>query len=145
MSDGGNAKVREQYLLSSTHEHVLRLDITVDEFLLVRVLQGVSYLLDRRDNHRERDQATFRIAVPQRAMRGIVHDEKRHTLLHIEIEDTDDRGMSQRGDGLGFLLEVLGLNGAQMGMQHLDGCLLVEPHMLPEIDLGIAALSQQGD
>ncbi len=59
MSDGGNAKIGEQHFLSTTHKHILSLDITVDEFLLVRVLQGVSYLLDHRDDHRERHQAAL--------------------------------------------------------------------------------------
>ena len=40
MSDGGNAKIREQHLLSPTQQHILRLDIAVDEFLLVGVLQA---------------------------------------------------------------------------------------------------------
>src|SRR5260221_12115461 len=53
--------------------------------------------------------------------------------------------MGERGDGLGFLLEVLGLLVSQMGMQHLDGGLLIEPQVLAQVDLGIAALSQQGD
>ncbi|HXZ05861.1 MAG TPA: hypothetical protein VEH81_13585 [Ktedonobacteraceae bacterium] len=30
-------------------------------------------------------------------------------------------------------------------MQHLDSRLLVEPHVLAEVDLGVAALSQQAD
>ena len=47
MRDGGNAKVREQHLLAPTQQHILRLDIAVDEFLLVGILQGISYLLDR--------------------------------------------------------------------------------------------------
>ncbi len=53
--------------------------------------------------------------------------------------------MGERGDGLGFLLEMLGLGLGQMGMQHLDGGLLIEPQVLAEVDLGVAALSQQGD
>ena len=61
MSDGGNAKIREQHFLTTTHKHIFRLDITVDEFLLVSVLQGVGYLLDHRDDHWERDQAAFGI------------------------------------------------------------------------------------
>ncbi len=46
MSDGGNAKIREQHFLSATQQHILRLDIAMDEFLLVGVLQGLGYLLD---------------------------------------------------------------------------------------------------
>jgi hypothetical protein len=32
-----------------------------------------------------------------------------------------------------------------MGMQHLDGRLLLEAHVLAEVDLGVATLTQQAD
>src|SRR5437764_1194610 len=35
MGDGGNAKVREQHLLSSSQQHIFWLDIAVNELLLV--------------------------------------------------------------------------------------------------------------
>ena len=53
--------------------------------------------------------------------------------------------MHEGRDGLGFLLEMLGLNTAQMGMQYLDSCLLIQPHVLPQVDLSITTLSQQAD
>src|SRR5438876_5306238 len=114
------------------------IDIAVDEFLLVRILQGVGYLLERSDDHRERDQAAFRIAMPQRAIGGIVHHQEGHAVLHIIIEDAHNRRMHEPGDGLRFLLKVLGLNAAQMGMHYLDSRLLVEPQVLPAVDLSIA-------
>jgi hypothetical protein len=40
---------------------------------------------------------------------------------------------------------VLRLLIGQVGMQHLDGCLQLQPYVLPEIHFGIAALPQQGD
>jgi hypothetical protein len=145
MGDGSNAKIGEQHLLSSSQQHIFWFDIAVDEFLLMSILQGISDLLDRGDDDRERDQAPFGIAVPQRAIRCIVDHEKGHAILYIIIEDTHDAWMHERGNGLRFLLEVLGLLLGQMGMQYLDGRLLVEPHMLSEVDLSIATLSQQAD
>jgi hypothetical protein len=53
--------------------------------------------------------------------------------------------MYERSNGLRFLLEVLSLLFSQMRVQHLDGCLLVEPYMLPEVDFSVATLSQQAD
>src|SRR5260370_28775013 len=90
----------------------------------------------------QRNQAAFGIAAPQRATRGIVDHQKGHALLHIVIEDPHDARMDECGDGLGFLLEVLRLQLAQMRMQHFDGRLLVEPHGLSQVDLGIAPLTQ---
>ena len=53
--------------------------------------------------------------------------------------------MSERGNGFSFLLEVLSLGLGQMRMQHLNGRLLVEPHMLSQVHFRIATLSQQAD
>src|SRR6266436_2569568 len=52
--------------------------------------------------------------------------------------------MNQRRNRLSFLLEMLGFLIGQMGMEHLDGRLQIEPHMLAQVHLGVAALSQQG-
>ena len=64
MRDGGNAKSESSTSCRRTQQHILRLDIAVNEFLFVGILQGISYLLDRRDDDRERDQATFRVETP---------------------------------------------------------------------------------
>ena len=40
-------------------------------------------------------------------------------------------------------LEMLRLLPPQMGMQHLDGRLLIKAHMLTQVDFSIATLSQQ--
>ena len=53
--------------------------------------------------------------------------------------------MHEGGNRLGFLLEMLSFLLCEVGMQHLDGRLLVEPHMLAEVDLGVATLAQQAD
>jgi hypothetical protein len=53
--------------------------------------------------------------------------------------------VSQSGNGLGFLLEVFDLVACQVRMQHLDGCLQIQPYVLPKVDLGITTLSQQAD
>ena len=44
MGDGGNAKIGEQHFLVLPDQHILRLDITMDKLLFVRILQGVSYI-----------------------------------------------------------------------------------------------------
>jgi hypothetical protein len=53
--------------------------------------------------------------------------------------------VSQLGDGLGFLLEVLGFCVAHMGVQQLNGGLQLEPNMLAQVHFSIATLSQQAN
>ena len=50
MGDRGNAKIREQHFLVLSDQHILRLDIAVDELLFMRVLQGGCHLLHEGDN-----------------------------------------------------------------------------------------------
>ena len=145
MSEGRQSKIREQYLRVQTHQHILRLDITVEELLLMGVLQSSGHLLDRGEDLRERDYTACGKALPQRAKRGIIHHQKRYAVLDIEIEDAHNGGMGQHCNGLCFLLEVLNLLAGQMCMQHFDGRLQWEPEVLTEIHLGKPALAQLGD
>ena len=115
----------------SAYQHILRLDIAVDELLLVRVLQGGSDLLHGGNNLSERNDTPLGIVPPQRAIGGVVHHQKRHPVLYIIIQDAHNGGMHQLRNRLGLLVEVLGLLAGQVGVQHLDRRLQSEPHMLP--------------
>src|SRR6266704_801312 len=138
-------KVTEQYLLSPSKQHILRLHITMDEFLLMGILQSIGHLPDMGDDLGERHHRALGIAAAQGAIGGIVHHQKRHPVLHIIIQDAHNRGMHQLRNRLGFLGEVRRLLVGQVGVQHLDRRLQRESHMLPEIHLGKAALSQRSD
>ena len=131
MRQGRQPKVTEQHLLLSAYQDVLRLDITVNVLALMRIMQARCHLLDRGENLRQRHHRALGIAPSQGTSRRVIHHQKRHPVLHIIIQDAYNRGMHQRGNRLGFLLEVLDLLLSQMRMQHFDGRLQIEPHMLP--------------
>ena len=59
ISDSGDAKVTEQDLASPPQQHVLGLDIAVDELFLVGVLQGIGHLLDVVHDQREGEPRAF--------------------------------------------------------------------------------------
>ena len=40
MGNCGNTKIREQHFLVLSYQHILRLDITMNELLVMRILQG---------------------------------------------------------------------------------------------------------
>ena len=77
----------------------------------------------------------------QRATLSIIHDQKGHAVLHIVVEDADDRGVDKCRDDLRFLLKVFSLGLGEVRVQYLDGGLLVEPQVLAQVHLGKAALS----
>src|SRR5881227_2091901 len=145
MGDRGNTKIREQHFLMLSDQHILRLDITMDKLLFMCILQGCCHLLHKGVDLRYGYQATPGVTLSQGAVGGIIHHQKRHAILHIEIEHAHNRGMCQPGNRLCFLLEVLSLAARQVRMQHLNGCLQIQPYMLPKVDLSIATLSQQAD
>ena len=140
MRQGRQPKIREQHFLSPSKQHILRLHIAMDEFLLVGVLQSISHLLHRGKDLGEGHDTALGVAAPQGAIGGVIHHQERHPVLHIVIEDAHNGRMGQLRDGLRFLGEMLGLLAGQVGMQHLDGRLQVQPHMLAQIHLGKAAL-----
>ncbi len=62
MRRGRQSKIREQHILSSSQQHVLRIDIAVDKFLFVGVLQSVGHLLHVGKDLREGDNIALGIA-----------------------------------------------------------------------------------
>ncbi len=59
IDDSGDAKVTEQDLVAPPQQHVLGLDIAVNELFLVGVLQGIGHLLDVLHDHREGEPRAF--------------------------------------------------------------------------------------
>ena len=132
LGDGGDAEVAEQDLVTPPQQHILWLNIAMDELLIVGILQGFGDLLDIADNGGQRQRDAFGMSVAQRAVGGVVHDEERDAILDIEVQHTHNMRVDERCDGLGFAVEVLDV-----------GSLHVEPQVLAEIDLGETSASQE--
>src|SRR5947209_20202507 len=69
----GDAEVTEQDFVASAQEHVLRLDITVDELFVMGVLEGVGNLLDVGDNSGQRKNGVPGMKMAQCAIGGVAH------------------------------------------------------------------------
>src|SRR5438876_12235571 len=52
LSNKRNAKVTQQHLVTSPHQHIFRLDIAVDNLCLMSIVESVSYLPHVRENGR---------------------------------------------------------------------------------------------
>ncbi len=70
----GQAKIREPNLLVGSEQQILRLEVAVNQFLLMDILQGRSHLLDVGDNDLEGQPRPLGVELPQGATWRILHD-----------------------------------------------------------------------
>jgi hypothetical protein len=69
----GEAKVTQQHLEVGVEQHILRLDIAVQEPLVMGVLQGGSHLLDIGHDCLERQTGAWGMPLAEIAMRSMLH------------------------------------------------------------------------
>ena len=63
------------------------------------------------------------MALAQGSLRGIVHDQKRETVLHTEIQNANDMWVYQVGDGARFMQEVIFFIIFKLHLEYFDSCL----------------------
>ncbi len=139
----GDAKIAEQDLVAAPQQHVFRLDVAVDELLVVGVLQGFSDLLHiggdgcRSGGPASGDEPT------QGAVGRVIHDQIGHARFDVKMADAHDVGMLQPGDGARLLLELLQFVSIdQLRMQQFDGDLGAQAHIFAQVDFGKAPFAQ---
>src|SRR5579884_3769197 len=140
---GGNAEIGEQDLTLAPDQHILWLDVAVYQVALVRILQGRSDLFDIRNQFRRwlRDASGEETA--QRAMRRVIHHQKREVVLYAGIEDAHNMRVNQTGDGARLVKKCIDVLARQPGLQHFDSDQRLEIDMRTQVDIGEAALAQQ--
>ncbi len=106
MNHGCNAKVAKQHLVPSPDEHILGLEVAMDEFLLVGILQGVGNLRHVGD---DRCQG---VALTQRARGRVVHDQEGGAALHAKVQHLYNVVMHQARERPRFRAELLHLSGS---------------------------------
>src|SRR5207253_478794 len=131
-------KFREQDLIGTPQEHALRLDITMDQFLLMEVVQGLGHLLDVGDNGIKWHPCTFRVVLAQCAIGGILHDQKGNTIFYTKIEDTHDMGMKKASQHECLTAKLLTALTCEVRMQHFDGCLRIEVQVFSQVNFSKA-------
>ena len=82
-----------------TNQHIFRLDIAMNNLLLMRILQRRGNLAHIADYCCYRQLCAPRILLTQRAIGGIVHHEVGDIILHIKFEHSYNLRMNQAGDG----------------------------------------------
>ena len=104
-SEQRDAEIAEQHLPACSHQHILRLDIAVDHLVVMGVLQGGSDLLHVGHRGSEREAGAAGVTLPQGAVEGIVHGQKRGGLFHGKIVDAHNVWMVQASEQLCFCEE----------------------------------------
>ncbi len=107
------------------------------------VLQGRGHLMDVGEDLVKWQLRSIGMALPQRAMRSILHHQKRQAILQRKIEDAHDVRMGQTNQGLRFLQEDRSLLLCKHHVADFEGCLAFEVDMLPQVDGGLTTFSQQ--
>src|SRR5260370_23992292 len=69
-----DAEVAEQNLVIASQQHVLRLDVAMDQFLVMGILQGGRDLLDVGDHSMYWEPRALRVTLAQVATRRVLHD-----------------------------------------------------------------------
>ena len=109
------------------HEQVFRLDVTMDDALVVSAGQTACDLPAELGRFAGANGALGQTLAQCLAFEKFRHDERR-TVVRAEVVDREDVGVGQRRDCLGLAFEsgeVLGVIG-QLARQHLDRNLAIE-------------------
>src|SRR5579883_840787 len=115
MSDHSDAKVAQQDLALPAQQDVFRLNIAMNHSSVMGVLECIRSLLEIDANALPRQALPPGIALTQRTIGRVAHDEERDVLLDIKIQNADDVGMLQARNGARFCQEELNIAGCQLG------------------------------
>ena len=128
-----------------SQQQILGLEITVNQALIMGILQREGHLLEVGDDGLERQPHSLRMEPAQGATRSILHDQKWRTLLHAKVQDAHNMGMAQGGQGTSLAQKAFHLTLVPWAMEQFDGGLGAQMHMLPQVDRPPLPLSQHLD
>jgi hypothetical protein len=101
--DNGNAKVTEHDFMAPIEQHILGFDISMNEALLMSILQSLCHLRNIEQYQFEGQSHPTRMHSTQSTPWSIVHDEKRNGLLDAKVEQANNVRVLQMGNCLCFL------------------------------------------
>src|SRR5258708_35990052 len=93
VEDDGNPKITEQKLIVESDEHILRLDVAMDHFVAMGVLEGRCNLREVAHHRAQWQAAPFTVTLAQGAVGSMAHDQKGNLVLDTKIKNAHDVGM----------------------------------------------------
>src|SRR5579885_1169693 len=97
-----NTKVAEQQFIVTAQQHILWLDIAMDQLFVMCILQRPGSLFKIRERDIQRQARSLWVTLTYSAIGGVTHHEKRGIILHIKIEDADNMRMLQTSNNARF-------------------------------------------
>src|SRR5712692_6263174 len=144
MGEVGQAEVTKQDLIVWSQQHVLRLDIAMDQSLVMGILQRCRNLGDVRDDYVQGQACSSRVALAQRPIRGIGHHQEGDVIrIDAKVKQLHDIGVLQAEGGAGLVDKPFQVFGRQSGLQYLDSSWGVVMDLLAEVDITKAASSEE--
>ena len=140
----GDAEVGDLEVAVLGHEHVLRLDVAVDDVAAVGGAEGGEDLLGGVDRLQRRERRAAPDDLLQVRARQVLHDDVVAAVRLAAVVDGDDVRVVQPGRRRGLAPEALhelGVRGVGLG-QHLDRHLAVEQAVVAEVDPRHAARAE---
>ena len=138
----GDAEVRHQRVIA-TQQDVFRLDVAMDDAVLVRVLERVRRLAGDAKRVIQRQLLLPIEPVPETLPLDERHGEPEPAGRLAGIEDGEDVGMLQPRGEPDLALKSLGTERrGKLGVEHLERDRAVVPHVLCEVDRRHAASTE---
>jgi hypothetical protein len=134
----GDAEVEQLRLSRLGDQDVARLDIAVDDKVLVRKMDGKANLLEDLYPLGDRQPVTVAIEVDRFSF-DVLHDEVRHPRRPARIEEPGDRRVVQAGKDLAFGLETPDhFRCQELRADQLDGYLLLQLAVVSQAEEDLA-------
>ena len=127
IEDLGDAEIEQLWLTVRGHQHVPRLEVAVDDVVIVRVLHGVENAQAQAEPLGRAEAMLVRVAIDRNA-RDVLHDEVRQALRRgAAVEEARDVWMVQGREDLAFVAKApdheLGVHAAA---NHLERDVVLE-------------------
>ena len=128
-----DAEIAQKELFGALQD-VLGLDVTMDNAVIVSVLQGGGDLFDVRDGLLEREGGVSRVTFAQSAARSVIHRDEGRAMIDGEVADMNDIGMGELGERLRFGEKDLFVVFVERFEQDLDSSIIVQIEMFAQVD-----------
>ena len=116
----GDAEVEQFRVAVSTHEHIGRLDVAVDDPKGVSVRDGAKHFENERNPFADAELSVVAILIDRLAIDVLEHEIRLAVGRDARIDEVRDIGMSDAGEDVGLATESR-VRAAETNRQQLDG------------------------